>query len=60
MTHGGRRPGAGRPPSDDPRTIRVVVAFTESERAELEDVRHGVPFAELVRVLALRAARSET
>lgn len=55
----GKSRRTGRPPSDDPRTVRVVVAFTESEREELEDGRHQTPFAAWVRELALRAARSQ-
>lgn len=56
--HGGRRPGAGRKPMGDAkRAVRIVVAFTPDELAELEDARHGKPLATHVHDLAIEAAR---
>jgi hypothetical protein len=35
-THGGRRKGAGRPPSEDPRKQIVNVKLTEAEKLYLD------------------------
>lgn len=58
MSHGGRRLGAGRKPTGDAkRTVRVVVAFTPDEIAEIEDTRHGKPLATHVHDLAMASVR---
>lgn len=63
MTHGGRRPGAGRRPSADPRTARLpLVRLTPGELAELHERADeaGQPLAEFVRdALFLRQEKPE-
>lgn len=57
MTHGGRRPGAGRKPAGDAKAVvRVTVNFTADEAEALEATRHGKPLATHVHDLALNAA----
>jgi len=49
--HGGRRPGAGRPPSADPATARLEVRLTPGEIEELRARADeaGQPVSEYVR-----------
>lgn len=54
MTHGGKRPGAGRPPVEDKRTIRAV-KMTDQEWQRIKQLARaeGLTASEYVRRKAL-------
>lgn len=54
-THGGRRPGAGRPREADPLAFRVVVQFRKGELEALDAARGNVSRAAAIRQLTLQA-----
>lgn len=58
---GGRRKGAGRPPIDDPRTVRREVKLLPSEAAAHDAARGEQPWGEWIREAAgLAIARGST
>lgn len=58
MAHGGKRPGAGRPPRGDVAAIRTPVRLTEAERAELTDgLEDGESLSDVLREGGLQLVR---
>lgn len=58
---GGRRKGAGRPPIDDPRTVRREVKLLPSEAEAHDAARGDQPWGEWIREAAdLAIARRST
>lgn len=56
--HGGKRPGAGRKKSEDPRTHRIgPISYTDAELARLTAAakEDGVTLVEWIRERSLRA-----
>jgi hypothetical protein len=54
MNHGGSRPGAGRKPAPDPRTVRVMVRLTVGEAEAIDGARGTLTRSDALRELALK------
>lgn len=58
MSHGGKRKGAGRHPTPEPRIVRVNLHLTRAEAKAIDKARGTKPRPDFIRAAALAAARA--